>query len=85
MKLIFDKKDTQAIEVKINHEEATQDFDYIAMLRGLIEYGRLDGSELIGDFSEAERTSIASMVKQLNESLPAKDNEEGSDDSSEEA
>lgn len=70
MKLTFEKKDPQTIDVKINHEENIQDFDYVAMLKGLLKCGTLDEAELKGDFSDAEKKSIASMVKHLNECIP---------------
>lgn len=43
------------------------------MLKGLLDYGSLDDPELTGDFSEGEKISINSMVKQLNDCVPAKD------------
>ena len=70
MKLVFEKKDAQTIEVKIKLKGDTRDFDYVAMLKGLLACGSLDDSELEGDFSEAERNSIASMVRYLNDCLP---------------
>jgi len=79
MKLLFEKKDSQTIAVKISHEGDIQDFDYITMLKGLLGYGSLGDSELTGDFSDAERTSITSMVKHLNDCVPAKDPQLDSD------
>ncbi len=73
MRLVFEKKDSQTVVVKINHEDKVQDFDYIAMLKGLLDYGSLDDSDLKGDFSNAEKKSIASMVRHLNDCVPAKD------------
>ena len=73
MKLVFEKKNPQTIEVKLKHNEEIQNFDYITMLKGLLDNGSLDDSELTGDFSEAEKTSITSMVKYLNECVPFKD------------
>lgn len=72
MKLLFEKKDTQTVSVKIDCEGTIQDFKYITMLKGLLEYGPLDNSDLIGNFSDAERNSIDSMVKGLNDCLPTK-------------
>ena len=73
MKLLFEKKDPQTIVVKISHEGKIQNFEYITMLKWLLDCGLLDDSELTGDFSEAEKKSIASMVRRLNECVPAKD------------
>jgi len=73
VKLIFQKKNPQTIEVKLKQNEDIQKFDYITMLKGLLDNGSLDDSELTGDFSEAEKTSITSMVKHLNDCVPLKD------------
>jgi len=73
MKLLFEKKDPQTITVRISHEDEIKDFDYITMLKGLLDYGSLDDPELTGDFSEGEKISINSMVKQLNDCVLAKD------------
>ena len=73
MKLVFEKKDSQTIDVKIKHNADIQNFDYVAMLKGLLKYGSLGDSDLTGDFSEAERDSIASMVKHLNDCVPVRD------------
>ncbi len=70
MKLLFEKNDSQTVVVKIDHEGNIQDFDYVTMLQRLLDYGVLDDSELTGDFSETERTSIASMVAKLNDCVP---------------
>jgi len=84
MNLVFEKKDSQTIIVKINHEGKIQDFDYITMLKGLLNCGSLEDSELTGDFTDAERTSIDSMVKHLNDCVPAKDGQEDWEGDSEE-
>jgi hypothetical protein len=73
MNLIFEKKEPQTVVVKINHEGNIQDFQYITMLKALLDHGSLGDSEISGDFSEAERSSIASMVKHLNACVPTKD------------
>ena len=84
MKLVFEKKDLQTIEVKLKHNENIHEFDYIAMLKGLLGSGSLGDSELTGDFSEAERKSIASMVKHLNDCVPVKDGQVDLDGNSDE-
>lgn len=73
MKLVFEKKDPQNIEVKIEDEGDVKEFDYIFMLKKLLDYGLLEESELKGDFSEAEKSSIKSMVANLNECVPTKE------------
>ena len=78
MKLLFEKKDSQTIVVKISHEGNIQNYDYITMLKGLLDYGSLGDSELTGDFSDAEKKSIDSMVKRLNDCVPAKDHQSDS-------
>ena len=84
MKLVFEKKDPQTIKVKINHEGDIHDFDYVSMLKGLLDCGSLADSELKGDFSEAERNSIASMVGHLNDCVPVTGGQVNLDDDSDE-
>ena len=73
MNLVFEKKDPQTIEVKINHDGEVYDFDYVIMLKRLLDSGSLNASELKGDFNEFEKNSIESMVKHLNDCVPVKD------------
>ncbi len=80
MKLVFEKKDPQNIEVKIDNEGDVHDFDYVTMLKGLLDCGSLGESELRGDFTEAERVSIASMVGHLNECVPKNEEKDELDD-----
>lgn len=84
MKLVFEKKDSQTIKAKINHKGDIHDFDYVAMLKGLLDCGSLDDSELKGDFSEAEKNSIASMVRHLNDCVPVTGGQVDLDDDSDE-
>ena len=65
--------------MKISHEGSIKDFDYIEMLKGLLAYGSLEEPKLTGYFSEDERNSINSMVKQLSGCVPAKDSQIDSD------
>lgn len=73
MKLVFEKIDPQTINVKINDDGKTKDFDYMTMIKGLLSSGSLDASELIGDFSTVEQSSIESMIRHLNDCVPKKD------------
>lgn len=73
MKLVFEKKDPQTIEVKIDHNGQIQTFDYVSMLKGLLRCGALAAPELKGEFSQTETDSIESMIKHLNDCVPVKD------------
>jgi|WetSurMetagenome_2_1015567.scaffolds.fasta_scaffold1044684_1 hypothetical protein len=73
MNLVFEKNDPQTINVKINDDGNIQDFDYMAMIKGILSTGSLDVSELKGDFSDVEKSSIESMIRHLNECVPQKE------------
>lgn len=83
MNLLFEKTDPQTIKVKINSNGQKTDFDYMSLIKGILSSGSLDESELIGDFSTVEKSSIESMVRHLNECVPQneKDGEIDTDDS----
>jgi hypothetical protein len=83
MNLLFEKTDLQTIKVKINSNGQKTDFDYMSLIKEILSSGSLDESELIGDFSAVEKSSIESMVHHLNECVPKneKDEEIDTDDS----
>lgn len=76
MNLLFEKTDPQTIKVKIKNNSQTIDFDYMSLIKGILSSGALDESELLGDFSSVEKSSIESMVRHLNECAPQKDTED---------
>ena len=82
MKLVFEKKDPQTVEVKINNKGQIQDFDYVSMLKGLLQCGELADPELKGEFSKTEINSIGSMIKHLNDCVPVKEGQVNLDDDS---
>jgi hypothetical protein len=73
MNLLFEKTDPQTIKVKIKDKDTSIDFDYMSMIKGLLSSGSLDKSELIGEFSSVEKSSIESMIRHLNECVPKHD------------
>ena len=73
MKLIFEKSEANEISVLISNGYAKQPFDYITMVKALIEERTMEVPETIGEFSPAEIQSIQSMAQYLNESLQKTD------------
>lgn len=66
MKLVFGKNDQLEISVMQKVGENSVEFNYIDMIKSLIERKALDEPELLGEFSELERNSICSMVNHIN-------------------
>jgi hypothetical protein len=67
MKLIFKKTDN-AIEVKMKDLEE-EDFDYIKMIKRLIENNKFEDSEFEGEFTDAEKLSVANMLEGINNAI----------------
>lgn len=66
MKLVFTKNEELEISVYKLSEGNKEDFNYIGMLKELIKEEKLDEPDLIGEFTEAEKESINSMIKHIN-------------------
>lgn len=66
MKLSFSKNEELEVSVTQKTGEEYKSFNYIGMIKSLIENKRLDDPELIGDFSDSERESISSMITHIN-------------------
>ncbi|WP_432460986.1 hypothetical protein [Agarivorans sp. QJM3NY_25] len=66
MKLIFSKNEQLEISVELHDGENSKEFNYVDMVKHLIHIKRLDSAEVIGEFSEAEKASIDSMVTHIN-------------------
>ena len=69
MKLEFRKNDEQEISVMRVDDEGTSDYDYVEMIKTLMQTGALEKPNIVGDFSEAETNSIQNMVKHINEEV----------------
>ena len=79
MKLIFEKSEDNEISVSIANGDTKEHFDYIEMVKTLIEEREMETPEMIGEFSVAEISSIQSMARYLNESLQKTENTENTD------
>ncbi len=75
MKILFNKDDDSNISVmqKVGKEEV--EFSYVEMIKHLINTKELKSPIVKGDFSDAEKASIDSMAKHINEELQALDEE----------
>lgn len=69
MKLIFSKNEKLEISVHKMSGDSRSEFSYIDMIKELITTQKLDNPELEGEFSEAEKGSIHSMVKHINDEV----------------
>ncbi len=69
MKLVFSKNEELEISVHKKSGDSLSDFTYIDMIKELIREQKLDAPELDGEFSEAEKGSINSMVKHINDEV----------------
>ena len=72
MKLVFKKDDQSKVNVLLSHDGVTEAFDYISMVKKLIEVREMAEADISDDFSDAEKESIQSMVQQINDLLSKK-------------
>ena len=75
MKLLFKKDDDSKISVVQKAGKAEVEFSYVEMIKHLINTKELKAPIVEGDFSDAEKKSINSMAKYINEELQALDEE----------
>lgn len=66
MRLVFKKDENLEISVSSMDDGSATEFKYIDLVRNLMKVKKLDDPELIGDFSESEKLSIASMINHIN-------------------
>lgn len=69
MKLVFRKDQEQNVLVAQQVGTKEHEFSYVDMIKYLIKHGDLAEPELVGDFTEAEVTSVRSMVSLINEEV----------------
>lgn len=66
MKLIFKKNEQSEITVMQKTGGSEVEFDYVNMVKKLINDKSLEKPEIVGDFSESEKESIIAMVADIN-------------------
>ena len=66
MKLVFSKNEQQEISVLRRDGDNTVEFNYVDMIKSLINVKSLEEPEIDGDFSEPEKESILSMITHIN-------------------
>lgn len=71
MKLIFkkDEKDEISVFHKVGDQEI--DFSYVDMIKFLIGSKEMTEPDILGDFTDAEKKSIVSMVTLINKEISA--------------
>ncbi len=82
MKLVFRKNEELEISVHKKSGDSNIEFSYIDMIKELISTQKLDAPELEGEFSEAEKESISSMIEHINDEVANfySDEDEAEDD-----
>lgn len=82
MKLVFRKSEELEISVHQKSGDSMSEFSYIGMIKELIKTRNLGEPELEGEFSEAEKGSISSMVEHINDEVARfySDEDEAEDD-----
>lgn len=75
MKLIFRKDEDLKISVVQEVDKQEAEFSYIEMIKHLIDSKKLKPPKVEGDFSDAEKKSIKSMVTYINDEIKALDEE----------
>lgn len=71
MRLIFRKNKESEISVHKKSGDREIEFSYIDMIKEITKARKLDDADLEGDFSEAEKGSISSMVTHINDEVAA--------------
>lgn len=66
MKLVFNKNEEQEISVLFKIGANTTEFSYIHMIKKLIDVKSMEEPEFEGDFSDAEKESVRSMISHIN-------------------
>jgi hypothetical protein len=71
MKLIFKKGEDAETSVfkKVGDQEI--DFSYVDMIKALIDSKEMTEPDILGDFTDAEKKSINSMVTLINKEISA--------------
>lgn len=69
MKLVFKKDENQEIRVFYVHESKQFEFNYIEFIKILIKEKKLEHTDVLAGFSDAEIKSIKSMETFINKEL----------------
>jgi hypothetical protein len=63
---VFSKNDQLEITVMQKDGASTIEYNYVDMIKKLIDVKSLEEPEMIGDFSDSEKDSIMSMIGHIN-------------------
>lgn len=66
MKLVFNKNDELEISVTQKNGDEEKEFNYVDMIKDLINTKSLEDPEMGGDFTDPEIDSIKTMIKHIN-------------------
>lgn len=75
MKLTFKKDDNSQISVLQTINGNAQDFSYVDMIKALIKSKKMEDPEILGNFTDAEKKSIKSMVSFINKEIEPQEEE----------
>lgn len=73
MKLVFKKDEERQISVFLVVDGREQEFSYVDMIKALIESKKMEPPEISEGFTEAEMSSINSMVSFINKEISTTD------------
>lgn len=69
MQLIF-KREDENLSIEIKDGVSTKEFDYVEMIKKLIDSKELEETIFEGEISEEEQEKINEMVKKISEAVP---------------
>ncbi len=82
MQLLF-KRSEDNLSIEIKDGVATKEFDYVEMIKKLIESNVLEETIFEGEITDEERAKINEMVQKINDAVPKEIEDEddtGTDD-----
>ncbi len=66
MKLVFNKNEELEISVTQKDGDEVKEFNYVEMIKDLINTKSLEEPEMDGDFTDSEIDSIKTMIEHIN-------------------
>lgn len=75
MQLLF-KRDEDNLSIEIKDGVATKEFDYVEMIKKLIDSNELEETIFEGEITEEERAKINEMVQRINDAVSMENEDE---------
>lgn len=74
MQLIFKRYGNDTMSVEIKDGVSTKPFDYVEMIRKIIENQKLEETIFEGDILDEEKAKVNEMVEKINQAIPGSEN-----------